>query len=425
MRVRTSGIAVAAAVAAVAALVARPGAAAASTLDLFGFGMRSPALAGTGAATADDYEAVYANPAGLAEADAKRATVGVVVADFRTKMDGAIVGESGTGTVLGGVVPMPLGGWAKDRIGLGFGFHIPNDTLNRVRAPYPGEPSFVLLENRSHVIAVQLAVGVKLTDRLSVGAGVIVLAALRGGIFVATDAGGRFSADSEQRLIAHYSPVFGARWHHTPRLAFGLVVRAPVRSGYDIEVTNDLGAAIPITLPDIRIAGTAQYDPLSIAGEVAWRWRDDLTLVGQLAYQRWSAFPLPTENPVEGTPEQQRPGFGDRPVPRLAAEWTRQVGSARLAGRAGYAFLWSPAPEMKGQQSLLDNHRHVLGLGFGLALDGTVPLHVDVFAQIHHLMPRRHVKEEALQQPGEMAAFDAISTSGNILVAGAAIGIDL
>jgi len=397
----------------------------ASTLDLFGFGIRSPALAGLGVASSDDYEAVYANPAGLSEARDKRATVGLVVADFRTRMDGDIVGESGTGTVLGGVVPMPLGGWAKDRIGLGFGLYIPNDTLNRVRAPFPGDPSFVLLENRSHVIAVQIAVGVKLSPRWSVGAGVITLAALRGTIDVTTDAGGRFTADSQQRLIAQFAPLIGTRFHYSSRLSLGLVLRAPARSDYDIEVTSDLGDAIPLELPMIRIAGTAQYDPLTLAAEAAWRWTDDVTVMGQLAYQRWSAFPLPTKNPVTATLPQQPPGFHDRPVPRIGVEWSRRTGLARLSARAGYAFLWSPAPEMKGQQSLLDNNRHVFGLGFGVALSGKVPVHVDVYTQIHHLMPRHHVKEPGLQQPGELAPFDAISTSGNVFVAGAAVGIDL
>ncbi|MEO8704358.1 MAG: outer membrane protein transport protein [Kofleriaceae bacterium] len=397
----------------------------ASTLDLFGFGMRSPALAGTGAATADDYESVYANPAGLADAHTKRATVGVVVADFRTKMDGDIVGDSGSGTVLGGVVPMPLGGWAKDRIGLGFGFHIPNDTLNRVRAPFPGVPQFALLENRSHVIAIQLAVGVKLTDRLSVGAGVIVLAALRGGIDVTTDAGGRFSADSEQRLTTQFAPVVGARWHASPRLSYGLVVRAPVRSDYDIKVTSDLGDAIPLTLPEIRIAGNAQYDPLSVAAEAAWRWRPDLLLVGQVEYQHWSAYPLPTKNPVPATLEQQPPGFHDRPVPRIGAEWTARTEPATMFVRAGYSFLWSPAPEMTGQQSLLDNNRHLVGVGFGLVLTGKLPLRVDIYGQLHHLQARSHVKDPDLQQPGKLPVFDSISTSGNVLVTGAAVGIDL
>lgn len=411
--------------AAIAAVVVTAGAAHASTLDLFGYGMRSPALAGTGAATADDYESVYANPAGLAEARAKRATVGVVAADFALKLDGDTATDAGkgSGTVLGGVIPMPLGGWAKDRIGLGFGLYIPNDTLNRVRAPFPGQPSFALLENRQHVIAVQLGVGVKLSERWSVGAAVIALAALTGHIDVTSDAGGRFTADSEERLIAHFSPVIGARWRKTERLALGAVLRFPARSDYDILVTNDLGDAIPLELPLIRIAGCAQYDPLTLAVEGAYQYRD-LTLIGQLGYQRWSAFPLPTKNPVTGTPPQQKPGFHDTVVPRLGVEWTRP-GAVRLAARVGYAFVWTPAPEMTGQQSLLDNTRHVLGVGFGIALTGKVPIRLDVFAQFHHLMFRRHVKDPALQPVGEPPPFDAISTKGNVYVAGAAIGVDL
>jgi long-subunit fatty acid transport protein len=408
----------------VVATVASGGDVRASTLDLFGFGIRSPALAGIGIATADDYEAVYSNPAGLAEARAKRATLGLIATDFRLRMGGAATGDSGSGIVIGGVVPMPLGGVAKDRIGLGFGFYIPNGTLTRVRMPFPGQPAFTLLDNRSHVVAIQIGVGVKLSSRWSVGASVIALAALTGAIDVTTDAGGRFSADSEQRLQTQLSPVLGARWRQSDRLALGLVFRAPVQSDYDIDVTNDLGDSIPVQLPRIRIAGTAQYDPLTIAAEAAWRWRQDLAVMGQLAYQRWSAFPLPTENPVTATPMQQPPGFHDIVVPRIAVEWTRP-GKVGLAGRLGYAFLWSPAPEMTGQQSFLDNHRHLLGLGFGVQLSGKIPVRIDLFGQLHHLTPRRHVKNPALQQPGETAAFDAISTAGNVFVAGVGIGVDL
>ncbi len=398
----------------------------ASTLDLYGFGMRAPALAGTGVATANDYESVYANPAGLAEVTEKRATVGAVIADFRTKMDGDIVGDSSSGTVLGGVVPIPLEGWAEDRFALGFGFYVPNQALNRVRAPFPGVPQFALLENRTHVIAIQFAVGVKLTEKLSVGAGVIVLAALRGGIDVTTDANQNFSADSEQRLIAQFSPVLGARWKASSRLTYGLVARAPVRSDYDIVVTSDLGDALPLTLPEIRIAGTAQYDPLIVAAEAAWRPSEKLLFVGHLAYHRWSAYPLPTKNPVPATPDQQPPGFKDRPVPRLAVEWMREVGPVKLSMRAGYAFMWSPAPEMKGQQSLLDNHRHVLSLGLGVMLSkGPLPVRVDLFTQWHRLQKRTHVKDPELQQEGEMPLFDRIGTSGNVFVAGAALGLDL
>jgi long-subunit fatty acid transport protein len=407
-----------------AATVAAASPARASTLDLFGFGIRSPALAGAGVATSDDYESVYANPAGLSEARTKRATIGFVASDFQLELGADDSGGLATGTVLGGVVPMPLGGWAKDRVGFGFGMYVPNDTLTRVRAPFPGQPSFALLDTRARVIAIQLALGVRISERWSVGAGIIALAALTGGIDITTDAGGRFSADSEQRLVTQFAPVAGVRWRPTPRLAAGLVARAPSRSDYDIQVTSDLGDAIPLTLPEIRIAGNAQYDPLTVAAEVAWQW-NDLAVMGQLAWQRWSAYPLPTKNPVMATPAQQPAGFHDTVVPRVGAEWVRQGAGTRLAARLGYAFLWSPAPEMTGQQSLLDNHRHLFGVGFGAALTGRYPLRIDLYVQLHQLMARRHVKDAALQPPGEPVPFDAITTRGRILVGGLAMGIDL
>ena len=48
----------------------------ASPLDLFGFGGRSPGMAGTGVALSTGYDSVYLNPAGLADVCCKRLTLG-------------------------------------------------------------------------------------------------------------------------------------------------------------------------------------------------------------------------------------------------------------------------------------------------------------------------------------------------------------
>lgn len=408
--------------AAAATLVAAP--ARASTLDLFGFGMRSPGLAGAGVATADDYEAVYANPAGLAEVRHKRATVGAVLADFALRLDDADAGvDTATGLVLGGAVPVPLGGAGKDRVGLGFGFYVPNSAINRARQPFPGQPTYVLLANRAHVVALQVALGVRVTPRLSVGAGVIALAILRGGIDVSTDAGGHFVSSSEQRLLTRFAPVLGGRYRRGD-LALGLTLRAPSRSDYDITVTTDLGDAVPLELPPIRIAGASQYDPLTVAAEAALR-RGPVELSAQLAWQRWSAFPPPTLNAVSGTPAQQPPGFHDTVVPRLAAEWTRAAGRLTTQARMGYALLLSPAGEQRGQQSLLDNHRHLLAVGASLAIAGRLPVRLDLFGQLHLLQPRTHVKEPGLQVGDDPVPFASIRTGGHVLVVGAALGVDL
>lgn len=401
--------------------------AAASPLELFGFGGRSPGLAGAGVASSDGYDAVFLNPGGLGLVRHKRATIGAMYGDFALALDGVDTGtEPASGLVIGGAVPMPLGGIARDRVGLGFGFHIPTVAINRVRAPFPGEPTYSLLESRSHVIGLQVAVGVRLTPRWSAGVGVNALAVLRGGIDVTTDGSGRFTTQSEQRLLTRFAPIAGARWAWRDDVDVGAVVRAPSRSDYDIAVTSDLSDVLPLELPAIRIAGAAQYDPLTVAVEAAWRWRPGLTFTGHLAWAHWSGFPLPTQNPVSGTPAQEAPGFHDTAVPRIAVEYVRPALGGSLAARGGYAFMWSPAPEQTGRQSLLDNHRHLIAGGLGLAWPGrTVPLHLDAWVQLHALQPRRHAKDAGRFLPGEMAPFDVVDTGGHIVVGGLTLGVDL
>ncbi len=401
--------------------------ASASPLELFGFGGRSPGMAGAGVASTEGYDATFLNPAGLALVTRKRATIGGLFGDFSLELDGAQTDtDRASGLVIGGAVPLPLGGAARDRVGIGFGFQIPTIAINRARAPYPGDPVFTLLENRSHVIGLMFSVGVKVKPRLAVGLGVNSLAVLRGGIDVTTDGSGRFTTQSEQRLLTRFAPILGARWQWRDDVDVGVVARAPSRSDYDIAVTNDLSEVLPVTLPPIRIAGAAQYDPLTLAVEAAWQWRPTVALTGHLAWARWSAFPLPTQNPTTGTPPQEAPGFHDTVIPRLAIEHTRDALGGHFNARAGYAFLWSPAPEQTGRQSLLDNHRHLVAAGVGFGWPGRViPLHVDAWAQLHVLQPRAHAKDAGRFLPEETPPFDVVETGGHIIVGGLTVGVDL
>ncbi|HVK78303.1 MAG TPA: hypothetical protein VM734_33590 [Kofleriaceae bacterium] len=410
-----------------AAIAVGPRPAAASPLDLFGFGGRSPGLAGAGVATTTGYEAVFLNPAGLAHVPRKRATVGGLAGDFALELDGVATDtDPASGLVIGGELPIPLGGALRDRVGLGFGFYIPTQSINRASAPAPGTPIFALLEHRSHVVAIDVAIGYRIDARWSVGLGVNALAVLKGHIDVTTDGSGRFTTESEQRLLTRVAPIAGVRWQQGPRLVLAAVARAPSRSDYDIQVTNDLTDVLPLTLPPIRIAGAAQYDPLTVAAEAAWLARPDLVVTGQLAWQHWSGYPLPTENPVSGNPAQEAPGFHDTAVPRVAVEYTRPALGGTVTARGGYALLLSPAPEMRGRQSLLDNHRHLLALGGGLDWPGrAVPLHVDAWVQLHLLQPRRHTKDAGRFGPGDAPPFDVLDTGGHVVVGGLTVGVDL
>jgi long-chain fatty acid transport protein len=401
----------------------------ASPLDLFGFGGRSPGMAGTGVALATDFDASWINPAGLADVPHKRVSFGYMYGDMALALDGEDTGtESVKGLVFGGALPIPLGGVMEDRVGLALGFHVPPDAVNRARAPLPGDPVFALLETRGHVVGIQIALGVKINDWLRVGAGVQTLATLDGRIHVFTDAAGRFATQSEQELVTSFAPLVGARaLLREISTQVGLVFRGESRTDYQLRVTNDLLDSLPLTIPTLTIGGTSQFDPTTVAVELAYEWKPTLLLLGQLAWQRWSGYDLPTVNPVEGAPEQELPNFDDIWVSRLGAQWTayrdREKG---LVVRGGYAYVPSPAPEQSGRQSLLDNARNIITAGIGAYFPGTsAPIHLDLWGQAHFLRARRHTKDLSIYMPGEQVPFFTTRATGHILVGGLTMGVDI
>jgi len=414
---------------AVLALALTAGTAAASPTDLFGFGGRSPAMGQTGVATATDFDAAYLNPAGLADIVHKRVTIGFLYGDFQLKIGGEPTGTDPAQAILfGGAVPVPLGGALRDRIGFGIGFLVPPSAINRARQPYPGTPVFALLETRAQVVGLQLGIGARITPRLRAGIGVMTLATLDGGIHVSTDAAGRFTTKSEQNLVTRLSPLLGIRYLIPDKhLQIGLVGRAAAETDYQILITNNLQDTLPLTVPTITIGGTSQYDPLTVAFEAAWERKRRTLVLLQVAWQRWSAYPLPTVNPVGGDPPQQPPGFHSTFVPRLGLQRVLWHGRS-TAGvvRAGYQFVPSPAPEMTGRQSLFDNHRHIISAGAGVYLPGTgVPLYLDAWVQLHQLVHRGHTKDPTQFSPDEEMPFTTLHSGGRIVVGGLTVGVDL
>ncbi len=407
--------------------LAIPRAATASPAELFGFGGRSPALAGTGVADATDYDAVYINPAGLAEVDGLRVTVGGLFGEFSLDINGNDVGvDRPRGFIAGFAVPVPLQGRWKNRVGAALAFFVPGNVINAAHSPFVGDPVFTRLEHKTKIVAMQGGLAFKLTPQWRVGVGVWVLAGLGGGIHISTDPSGRFATRSEQQLQTNYVPMVGARYHMSDELQLGLVFRGVAAATYDITITNELADSLPLTIPTVQIAGTAQYDPMTLALEAAWSATPSLKLLGQLQYQRWSAYPPPTLKVVEAMPPAIQPGFHDTVVPRIAAEWTHASGSAILALRAGYFLAMTPAPEMDGRLSLFDNHRHVATGGFGFSLPGSaLPLHVNAWAQAHFLMARRHTKDLDQFGPGEVLPFFTVKTGGRLIVGGVTVGVDL
>ncbi len=372
----------------------------ASVPDLFGLGARTPGMAGTGIAGSNGWEAAYGNPGALSAEAGRRLTLGYVFGHFGTSIDGAShVPEDTHAAVIGATLPLPLGGFMKDRMVLGLGFVLPAGVITRARVPTDDEARLALLDTRTQVVGIDVAASIRVHDRVSVGGGVLALAALKGRIQLSADAAGRIGALSNQQLVADYAPLAGALVRVTDTLELGAVFRGESRAGFDVAVDNQLGDKLPLGLPVLHVTGVAQLDPMQAGAEAAAHIGRTM-IVGGVTWKHWSAFPRPTEKPNQASPEPPAPGFSDTVVPRAALEHGLPTTLGELSLRGGLWFEPTPAPE---GTPYLDNHRVAGTVGAGLRAP---PFQLDVFYQLHVLVPRTR-------------------SGGSLHVAGLTIGVDL
>lgn len=423
----------AAALVAVAALA--PPTAEASVPQLFGYGARGVALAGTLTATAAGHEAVYYNPAGLAFSRRPKLALGIVGAGFLLEVDGASVHRDvARAMVIGFDVPLPFVGPLRDRLAIGFGFVLPESAILVADIPRPGTPRFVRLDTRAETVSLMGGLGVRLTDSLGLGLGFIALSELRGAIAVAPNDARRIGTEVKDELVADYAPIAGIMLQPADGWSLGAAFRGESAADFSLPITAELGDQFPLPIPPLDVSGTAQYDPAELAVAVSHRIAPELLLSLALVYQAWSRYP----NPIAFTavpssfPAQPDPGFSDVLAIRTGAEGTWRLGALEVEPRLGIAFEPTPVPEQRGFHNYLDNGRLVLAGGAGLRWRR---LSLDFAAQWHLVPERIDVKDPALMSevppfidtpgPGSRVTGPQISHSGSVLVAGLELGVEL
>ncbi len=395
----------------------------ASPEEVFGFGPRSLAMGGTGAALEGGFASVYGNPALLSLSHENAATLGLFGANFALRANDDVPYGALRGSVIGILVPVPLGGRLRDRVTVGLGFFTPFDLVVRGRILYPEKPQFFVAD-RAQSVAVMAGLGLDLGYGVRVGGGFSALAALSGSVLVATDASGQIGTVVEDTLVASYAPTVGASVDLGKNYRVGATFRGQLEGRFDVVIrVRDLGQ---IVVPPLHISGMAQFDPWQVALEGA-RVEGPLRGSVGLTFKRWSAYPgapeatvrcalfdTETQTPVTDpcaalVPED--PGFSDTLVPRVGLErrFEPEPGVVMNA-RAGYFFEPSPAPEQTGKGNFFDNARSVFTVGYGLSLgEGRPPIDLDVFGQLHVLHTRTHTKS---------ASGETIETAGHILAGG-------
>jgi long-chain fatty acid transport protein len=340
----------------------------ASPVEVFGFGARHAALAGTGVASTDDFAAVYYNPAGLALGTGTTATFGVQGAISNLQVqDRRLPLADPVGMVIGLVAPAPLGGPLANRLRLGFGMYLLPTTIARVRAHFPDEPFFPWYDNRIQRIVILPGAAVRVSSKITVGAAVNILAGLGGGISASEGATRALEARVDEKVPTVARIHAGVTYAPIPALRLGAVYRqrfeVPFATAAKTEVAGE-----PINL-DLRAVG--QYTPDQIVVGGAWL-APNATVALDLNWSHWSAYPGPfvavqSELPLVGPLAAALPAvpYKDTIAVRTSGELT--LGTVIL--RAGYGFETSPIPAVQtGVTNLLDGPKHTIGLGLGFVM---------------------------------------------------------
>ncbi len=401
-------------------------AASASAPDLFGYGARAIGMAGAVATAPGGAAAVYYGPAALAFETQPKVAIGFQRADLALSIDDVDYPvDAAMATTIGFVLPLGFGGALADRLVLGTGFVTPTDAILVAHLPAVHTPRFAVVSHRARTVTLQAAMGVRLNDRLALGAGVLALASLDGGIDVAPNDEGRIGSVARTQLLADYAPVLSVLAHLPGAVSASVTYRGESIARFSLPLVADLGPDFPLPLPELVVQGVVQYDPAQFDGELSIVAADVTRLAAGATWKQWSAYPQPIVYPAapDAFPAQPSPDFEDTLELRLGAEFPIGPWTPRL----GYRYIPSPTPTQRGARNDLDNVRHLFGLGVGVQWSA---LRVDLGFQWHHLVTRRHTKDagriEAAGFPlDDYPGFPAIEHGGAMWVTGIDLEITL
>ncbi|MFC1890066.1 OmpP1/FadL family transporter [Thermodesulfobacteriota bacterium] len=403
----------------------------------FGFGPKSIAMGGAAAGLADDISAAYYNPAGMTQC--REVNIGVGFQYMKPWMklnDRDFPIDTGEAFVLGAALPLPFGGFLKNRIFAGIAFYMPWNLILGLKVPLPSEPQYLLLENEPRVTTIMPALAIEITSALSVGASVNLYDDTYGAFDATLTSENEPVLEVNQELTTTFSPTVGV--HIRPgqviaaleNLTLGFVYRSAFRAKYRFSPDIFIGT-VPLL---IDLAATSLYNPRQVVIGGAYRFGDRTTVTLDLSFNEWSKMPDPNLEakfdfripviPVHFSESiVYPPNFHDTFTPKVGIDFlVGRYERIDVKARAGYWYEESPIPEQRGVTSYLDTDRHILSTGLGITVKRLFdhplpnPIGLDVYIQYQHMVERTHHKspEVAMAYPD----YDPVKGGGDILTAG-------
>lgn len=396
---------------AIALLIAAP--ARADVENDIGLGARAAALANSVGAVGGDYAATVYNPGALVVpsdrpgfAELSLGAIIVVPSLWVAPTDEAMMLDRSVE-----VVPVQntyaLAAGARFDIGncfglpglaLGIAFYAPFDGLVQSVIRPDDTPFWLTHTDRTQHIALFAALAYRITEWLSLGAGVritfdeeVFITGTAEDIRIETDpetgmetirAGAHLGV--ETAIYGRASPALGVLVSPLPNLRFGFAWRGRLRSddwGWSrlqgIEAVGDLGFLH-------RFMHVYRPHELSLSG--AYAPIPELEITAELTWAMWSQARTPNWTNAGGR-------FGDTWIPAIGARATPYPGVEVLGG---YRYAQRVYDDFGGPTNLLTNNAHSIGLGVALDLDALiedeVPFTVTLAGRLTILEDREEVK---------------------------------
>jgi long-chain fatty acid transport protein len=377
-------------------LLAVPHPVTAGPFDIYGIGSRSISLGGAATAAADDYTALFYNPANLVLR--KRIHLGAELLTAVPFLDIAptrgdsqpepIEADGSTGIGLG--VLFPLGGKLDYRFAFGLMIYLPTDQLLHVDALDPLIPRWYLWESLADKLQILAGVGAEVTPWLRLGVSIQSLASIKGGARIGIDPINEVFTERtiSAELINTIAPIAGLNLGPINGLSFGFSWRSELKLDFGLPILLDFGDALDA---GITAEGQSLFTPHTFSFGLAWAIpRTDWLVAADLRYALWSHVPDPAfflavdiggelvealgaEEVIDLLPGPSGlPDFVDTLSFHLGAEfWASEL----VVGRLGYQFRPTPIPEQVGLTNYVDNDAHTLSAGLGVTFPD--PLNLD------------------------------------------------
>jgi long-chain fatty acid transport protein len=389
----------------------------ADVLFTYGYSARGIGMAGAMSATADDFAAAYYNPAGAVFQ--RRPSFGVGYLVTGSMMSGIGIDapklKHTQGMLFGMTLPLPLGGFLRERLAFGFASFFPNGLLLGIHVPYPTDPQYVILQNSGQSLTTIPTLAIKVLKGLAIGGGAQIFDNTAGEFTAVVEPNGAVNATVGEELTANYVAIAGIMfrpgeyWDAVRGLSIGLVFRDRFYTYYRIPV-NSYISSVPLA---VYFSAFSAYTPRQWVAAVAystgrWLWE------GDVSFNQWSYFPDPNLKvdvhlkipvlPVTfRNSTRYPPHFHDTFTVRAGTEVTAYQGEdLNFLVRAGYSFDPSPVPPQTGDTNYLDTARHIGGLSLGLQWNGVgafrfeTPFAFDFGFQAQYLTPRTSYKAESV-----------------------------